>query len=859
MFRATARLSLGVLFFAFLFACSAGENIEVEVQVLLDGQPAAGARVLLDGMEDGRTGQDGRFVQTIVRKVGSQTRITVNLDRNGYRIEPWEESFTVTAPEKGAIGRYAFQAELKSTKYFTLSVTSDGAPVAEAEIRQQKKLIGRTDPNGEFSFEYETMPAKGLKIAVTREGLSSWEKSIRPEPGEKVGVVLYKEIPLTVKAFTQEYGLTRELSGAVVRINGKAAGKTDKRGRFTYRYAAEPGGKVKLSVSAPGYLPNPWKTEVAVTGEKTIERCFHPVAGKPIRVAIYGYVGNTPDEDLSRALKEQEEALAAHLFDYRSFEKVPAAQLHQAMKKTKLDLETLTSKGWQDTPLLKTADMIVLGSMARDEKGFVIETKVYTSGGKMILSEIAAAAKERHIDRTAKATARNIARQFPFEGTLAAFEDGRFRINLGSKDYQVKRGTEFAVLKATYDRNGKMTGYREIGTLKVKRARRDEAWGEVVEKRSKDRVRIGQKVVRRLPGELEMLAAENSFIVAVKGGIGDDVAPLGGVNVYLDDLWIDTTGGKGTAVVPVRLGKTYDLVLYRHGYQKESTKVSVGRDGERKEFILTVNNSLLKIDSTPSGAEVFVDGGKAGTTPILHGKSVGFGFHKLRLVAGGDYRAWEEIVEFNKKVEDRTGKDRIVFFKDYLKIGSRAEAGGNFEQAIRAYASAGKEHPDFVEARHRLGRLYMDEKSDYQSAIAEFEKVVATPEVKDLVFKQYCVVYTNLGHAAYARGNELIPTDRQEAARYLSQAIRSLEVAKQNTRFFPQEHYDEAVHDTYYYTALAYHKLYLVTKKNALLAKADQAWREYMDFFPRQLDRDPAFRKMHEAGEKYWQQIRELL
>ncbi len=95
----------------------------------------------------------------------------------------------------------------------------------------------------------------------------------------------------------------------------------------------------------------------------------------------------------------------------------------------------------------------------------------------------------------------------------------------------------------------------------------------------------------------------------------------------------------------------------------------------------------------------------------------------------------------------------------------------------------------------------------------------------------------NLGHAYYEKGNELVPTDREAAAQNFSRAIQYLEKAKQNTGFFPRVRYDETVHNTYYYTALSYHKLYQLTRKNALRDRAKLAWREYLDIFPRKARR----------------------
>jgi tetratricopeptide (TPR) repeat protein len=152
----------------------------------------------------------------------------------------------------------------------------------------------------------------------------------------------------------------------------------------------------------------------------------------------------------------------------------------------------------------------------------------------------------------------------------------------------------------------------------------------------------------------------------------------------------------------------------------------------------------------------------------------------------------------------------------------------------------------------------MDEKNDYDSAIREFEKVLALPENQQVIRKQFAVTFTNLGHAYYEKGRQLIGKDRKEAAKNFGKAIKNLRVAKQNTRFFPNRHFHEAVHDTYYYMALAYHKLYLVTKNRSLIDKADLAWREYFDFFPKKLEGNTNFVNIRNSAKKYWVQIKDL-
>ncbi|OGW55785.1 MAG: hypothetical protein A2Z46_05915 [Nitrospirae bacterium RBG_19FT_COMBO_55_12] len=503
--------------------------------------------------------------------------------------------------------------------------------------------------------------------------------------------------------------------------------------------------------------------------------------------------------------------------------------------------------------------MIVLGSVAKDEKGLLIETKFYTSGGRLILSQITKARGAGDINSAAKEIAATVLERFPFESTVVSKEKDRYRINIGRTGYKISKGTEFALTSARLDETGKISGYRDIGRLKVKKTDDAGSWTEAEDLKKGEKVNVGDRAVRRIYREGEGEGLENYFVLSAKGGVPPDVSSLAGVNIYLNEEWIGSTGSDGKAEVPVRIGKNYNIVLYRHGYQQVSDKVKIEKNKDTKEFVLQVNNSVFKIESQPSSAEVSVDGDKIGKTPILDGKLVNLGFHTVKVSVGGDYRDFEEVLEFDKKVEDRTGDRKIILHKDYLKIGERAEQNNDYDGAIQAYKSTEKGHPDYSEAHHRLAQIYLDQKNDYDAAILEFENVLSLPENEQLIYKQYAVVFTNLGHAYYEKGSELVQKDKDAAAQLFGKAIQNLQKAKQNTRFFPTLRYDEAVHDTYYYLALSYHKLYLLTKKGAILNSANLAWREYFDFFPKKLEGNSTYEQGRETAQKYWDQIKDLL
>ena len=840
-----------------LFSCT-GEKLEFKVKARMDGQPAAQAKVTVDNEEQGFTGADGTLSKILKKKPGVEVQVIVSKEMPGYRIKPWKGSFVMKLPKAGTVDVYAFDADLAATRYVTITATDKGAPVADAVVKAAGKEVGKTDAQGLFVYEYKTPPKSGGDLTVTKSGYATWRKTGPLEPGQKLEASLSKRVIVTITTLMEEYGQSSGIPNIAVNINNKEVGNTDAKGIFVYTYDGEPGKKVPLMLSATGTIPETWKTSIVLEGEVHLQRYFYPTTPKPIRTGIYRFASNTPGVDLKDVLSQTEAAMAAQLFKYACFREVSSQTLQAEMKQAKLNIEKITAKGWHDTPLKKTLDMFIAGSVAKDEKGFLIETKFYTSGGKLILSQIIRAKGAGDINSAAKETANAVIERFPFEGTVVSSEGERYRINLGKSGYRITKGTDFMVMAPRLDATGKVSGYRETGKLRVKKADESVSWTEVEELKKDEKITVGDRVVRRIYREGEEEASRNTFILSAKGGLPPDVSPLAAVNIYVNDEWLGSTGADGKAEVPVRLNKSFTLMLYRHGYQQVIEKLKVEKSKDVKEFVLAVNNATFKIDSEPSSAGVFVDGEKIGQTPILDGKPVTLGFHTVKISVGGDFRDWEEVVEFSKKEEDRTGDRKVVLPKDFLKIGQRAQQKGDIDGAVQAYRSTEKGHPDYSEAHHRLAQIYLDEKGDYDGATKEFENVLSLPENQQLVYKQFSVAFMNLGHAYYEKGSALVQKDKDGAAQNFAKAVQNLQIAKQNTRFFPNVHYDEAVHDTYYYTALSYHKLYLITRKNNILNTANLAWREYFDFFPKKLEGNGAFEKAREGAQKYWDQIKNL-
>src|SRR5262249_16336301 len=251
------------------------------------------------------------------------------------------------------------------------------------------------------------------------------------DPGRVIEIPLNRETQIAIRALTDEYGRTSGVPGLTVSIDGKSAGKTDAQGGYTYVYRGEPGKRIAVSVSAPGYIPAAWKTAVKAEGPVTLQRYFYPTAPRPIRIGAYRVVGNTRGVDLKDVAAQAEQSLSTQLFKFPAFREVPRETLQAEIKQRKLNIDRITTKGWQDTPLRATVDMIVLGSVAKDDDGYLTEVKFHTASGKVIFSEIGRARSARGIDSAIRDIVSNVIERFPLEGTVIGEEGDRYRINIG--------------------------------------------------------------------------------------------------------------------------------------------------------------------------------------------------------------------------------------------------------------------------------------------------------------------------------------------------------------------------------------------------------------------------------------------
>ncbi len=831
-------------------------EFDLSVSVSFDGHPLRDAEVLVDGASVGTTNSRGSFTKAIAKLPDHPIKVEVRKEEGKIRTTSWETTFSIKKRKDGEPKESkSFSVALQ--RYVDVAVTHDGAPVAGAKVKVEGETAGETGQDGFLQVPVAKWPKSGVHLSAQKEGMGETEITFKGESGDKVDIVLYKEASVQIEALEERNGIVKPIQGAVVSVAGREVGKTGANGIYTYHQKGKLGGTVPVRISASGYAPSSFTHEITMGGSKQVRQFFYSAVASQPRVAVVGFSANTRGEDISDVVKAVEPRFVEELFGAKAFKQVPTATAKNLIKRSKLSYAKLKTTGWRGTPLAEQVDVLVFGSVARGEgDSYVVEASFYESDGKLVMTQAAVLSRTGswRIGRTMGEIVSNAVANYPFSGVVTGKEDGNVQINLGRSQFTLDSDDVFLLKPAKRDADGRITGYVDGGAYKVRRIR-DEQTEIVARSSSAAPAKVGDRVVRLNAAVSGAAEGSDKVVFAVTGGKEGEGEALSGANLYIDERWVGTTDRKGEASIPLRLGHKYDLIVYHHGYQQASKTIKPEKKGERLQFALKSFSSDLTIESDPSGAAVYLDDARIGTTPITQAYPVTLGFHTMRVDAGSGYRAWEEVVEFDKAEEALTGDRMITLYKDYLKAGDAAEEAGKFDEAIRLYSAAPKEHPDYAEIHSRLGQVYLDDKHETDRAVAEFELVQAIPEVRELVYKQYAIVYTNLGKAYYTKGAALVKSDRNKAVEYFAKAIKALDRARENTRFFPDDRHDEAVHDTYYYRALSYHNLYQITGREALRANVEAAWNEYLDFFPEKLHSDPEFEHLRESAVNMSQQI----
>lgn len=863
------------------------KSVPVEVvTVNARGEPLADTRVIINGEDIGKTNAAGRFTYKMRHLRFRTNKAELVNEANGYLFEPWMEEFKV-GKLSVEDGRHPVHVELKlKAMYFWVVARDKTGGVVGAKISVGKDEVGSTDASGRFRVVYGGKEEQRLLVKVESEGKPLYKHREAIKPGKVVDINYDNLVPLTIYTKSREYGSALALADVQVYIDGKYDGKTDSAGRFFYPLFGSEGDKLMINMRRSGYLPRNWTKTITLDGrtEKVIiRRYFLPEKARPLKVALYRLVSNLPEGAPEVDLEMVREKLEDHLFARRFFKEVKAAKARGLFGTRKFSFDKITTQGWDGVYALKNnLDLIVTASLSQREN-LILEVSIYGSAGGLIMSALEEGGSG-DLGGMCKDVVRKVFANFPYEGVVTSARKNEAETNLGDGDgREVKRGGLLQVMRPNVDRWGSIDAkkpYRSSGVLKLGKVKDESSKGKLDKPSGNDRVREAYPVMSIVEDKFRYVSNATLDLQVVTSTVkGERV--VAGVNVYLDQDWVGTTDAEGKLEVPMVLKKKRSILLYKHGFKDRHLDYTIKAKSSSEKIAMESYSCRLFVDSDPPGARLSVDEEEVGETPYDSGaRTFTVGFHRLLISKGGDYRDFDEVVEFLGREMSLRGERRIALHKDFLRLGEAVEEEGDIDAAMALYAKVDETHPDFTDSRARLAMLHFDKKDDPDRAIVEYQKVLSLPENRELINKKVAVLYLNIGHVYYQKAEELlrekdaflggfktawrgmvdkmsgdgaVSNDPEEL---LKNAVKNLEVAAENKRFFPDEDFDNAVHDSYYYLALADQKLYEITKAKDYLIKADLAWKEYFDFYPLSFEGQPEYGELKANAEDHWNTVK---
>ena len=117
-------------------------------------------------------------------------------------------------------------------------------------------------------------------------------------------------------------------------------------------------------------------------------------------------------------------------------------------------------------------------------------------------------------------------------------------------------------------------------------------------------------------------------------------------------------------------------------------ELRTGGSLSKQTIVMPHTMTTLRIDSEPSGARVTVDGRELGSTPLE--APVAMGFRRVRIEAGGEWRAFDKVLELTRVEENYTGARRIVLEKDVLTEAELLLAGDQVAEVVALLSGVGR-------------------------------------------------------------------------------------------------------------------------------------------------------------------------
>lgn len=767
------------------------------------------------------------------------------------------------------------QVKKKRRKYsFFISVQNgQGKDVAGASIATGwphtgfYEKAGVTDNGGRFKLSYYAPKSREALLFITKRNYVPYKTEVTVQPQGTLKVVLEKAIAINVRAFTQEFNYQKGVAGVAVYLDQKLIGKTGRFGFFSHPYMGKKGDLVNVRLEAANHFPNSYSADVVVANTLNIRKAFQnqmaPIP-KVGLVKIHQHIyGNKFKQPYLEKLKDQiYRALSTQVYSLPCLQAVKNDRILVQLVDRGLNLPDIVENGWVNTELNPFLDVIIIPELiiANDIKLFL---NAYTSTGKNIFSIYQPLTGPKSVESVAKLIAHKFKKDYPFEGIIKRkISDGLYRVNLGSKDFPgVRKGDMLGVFGVQYGPDGKDLFTSKIGELIVLQVKAEYSLAKLTSLFPRSEINIGDRIVRQkqlvepagiVKNKRNTTLKNNNNLTIIIRRKGGENSPVSGVNLYQDQIWVGTSDQNGEIEVAQLPGKSVTFLAHRFGFVPLEKTVTGSKNG-RKPLVLKIvpKFSSIIISSVPNGKKLFVEDVFVGLTPILNPLEIPIGIRKIRIEGGKNYKDWQTVVEVTSALVNFSGARSVRLEKDYVRTAKSFEQQGDYKKALLYYQKVGTNESDFPKARNAMGSLYLGQFNDPERAVEEFEKVLQVPNIKALIDKKFVVTYANNGAAYFKIANRLFEKDPKSSARYFKKAYENFQNAEMFSSYFPKESYEKIRHQTLYFLALTYHKIYYLTHRKGFLQKALNGWKNYLDFVNFYIKDKGEYKKPFENAQVY--------
>ena len=862
-----------------------------------DRHPLPDADIYLNQRFIGRTNEHGFFSREVDLIVGQKYTIHIEKDRDGYVYGPWEthfipsvekerskkrkkeeglenvnilegESDILTELERAKLGRaslyekYHFLAILSGYMFYNIKVLSHkGKEIKGAKVIINGKYEGATDERGEFQVKYEGEDRRVDKIEISKEGEHLWMDEIEIAPNKSIVIELNKMLIIDAHILTENYGVISGVEGAVIRINNRIMGKTDKDGFARFRYRNDRGvdGNLTLKLYFPrGYIPSKSTKNYYIKKDlpKLIVHDFsYWKRPPPPKVAVipFSVQGRGNSYLIRNAL-----FLTRNIEDYlkagKYYRVVDSRKIQELFKQFNIDInysKNIEKLKWMDIPILKKeVDALIIGNIQKAGNYLSVGVAAVGYDGVKIM-ELNSRVSIRELRKIPERVVSLFTRRFQVEG-LITYVSKNVYINLGSKN-GVKAGDIFDGYINYFDNLTKKYAKKRVVKLKVMDTSTFLSGCEVESISEGYLLEPGVKVKRTR----EVVSKKEIVNITIRVLSSEKNKPVAGANVYVNDRWQGQTDISGKISFSATSYTDIDVLIYKESYIPNRVEIKVEDKGKSVKIKLQKGKTRFYVESEPEGALVFVDGIFVGVTPIVKKPVVlDYGFHLVEVELEG-YRGYRKYIKFSSPKIKLTGNNRIKLFKDLYGEAENLYNRGMVRKALEVLKKITPDHPDYLKAISFIGYIYLNDLKDYSSAIVYYNRFLRESQKRSgAVVPVYA--YYNLGQAYFNRAEQEYYIDSESSIKNYNKAIYSFSVVREKRELLPADKRYKVFINVLFYTAVSYQKIYYLSNDRNYLIRAYNSWIDYFDFFDKNLKKQEFYAEQYKVAQSYFNEIERI-